>query len=121
MQKTILSIAFILFGATIGWAQEIDYEKVATRITANWTKQLDLSEEQQKAVYDIVFKHVNTKAKVSADKEIPADELPDRLHVLDTALDNNIAEQLTMEQKEIYAKFIAERRNRKAERSNRPE
>ncbi|TCV05954.1 hypothetical protein EDC17_10688, partial [Sphingobacterium alimentarium] len=72
------------------------------------TQVLTLSEEQQTAIYTIVLEKVNAKHAIKSDTTLAADVAKQQMSEIKAATHQKIAEQLTEDQKVIFAKYVEE-------------
>ncbi len=109
MKKLFLTGISLLFAATLTFAQAVNPEDKAKQETVALTEKLTLTEDQQKTVFDFVLEGEQTKAAVKADATLSPEIIAETLNKVQEHTDAQVAEKLSDEQKEIFAKIVAER------------
>lgn len=85
-------------------------EKIADATTSKLTKQLELTEDQQKKVHALILEHTKqnyknrdkSKGMVASNKKAPKTELIERKRVQIDEINNKLKDILTLEQYEKY-------------------
>ena len=115
MKKLILTGLSFLFAITLTFAQDFNPETKAKEKVDELTQVLTLSEEQQTAIYTIVLEKVNAKHSLKADTTLAADVAKQQMNEIKAASHQKIAEQLTEDQKVIFAKYVEENAKKEEE------
>lgn len=121
MKKLILTGLSFLFAITLTFAQDANPETKAREKVTELTQVLTLNEEQQSAIYAIVLEKVNSKHNIKADTTLAEDVAKQQMMDAQNTAHQKIAEQLTDDQKVIFAKYIEEKGNKKEEKREGPQ
>ncbi|WDF67498.1 hypothetical protein PQ465_14460 [Sphingobacterium oryzagri] len=113
MKKFMLTGLSLLFALTLTFAQEGTPEEKAKTKTEKISEKVTLTPEQQTAVYAIVLEHTKAKWALKSDKSVTPDVAKQQAEALAASADAKIAEQLTAEQKTLYAEYVKERHEKK--------
>ncbi|QBQ39634.1 hypothetical protein [Sphingobacterium psychroaquaticum] len=109
MKKLFLTGISLLFAATLTFAQEVKPEEKAKQETVTLTEKLTLTEDQQKTVFDLVLQGETAKATLRADATLSPEACVEALTKVQANVDTQVAEKLSDEQREIFAKIVSER------------
>ncbi len=110
MKRLILTGLGFLFAITLTFAQEVDAEQKAKETVATLTEKLTLNDEQQASIYPIILETSKTKLALKADTSLSAEDLQQRISTLKVETQSKVSEQLTDEQKDLYAKYKEEKK-----------
>ncbi|MBE8712946.1 hypothetical protein [Sphingobacterium hungaricum] len=116
MKKLILTGLSFLFAITLTFAQQANPEQKAVEAVAELTQKLTLTETQQQAIYPIILEQTKAKHALKEDKTLSPDVLKEQLNTIWATTDAKIVEQLTDEQKPIYAEIVKERQAKKVDK-----
>lgn len=116
MKKLILTGLSFLFAITLTFAQQANPEQKAQEAVTELTQKLTLTEAQQQTIYPIILDQVKAKHALKEDKTLSPDVLKEQLHTIWNTTDAKIVEQLTEEQKPIYAEIVKERQAKKVDK-----
>lgn len=106
MKKIILTGVGLLFAATMTFAQQSDAETKTKEKVAVLTEKLTLNEEQQAAIYPIIFEKHQAKLALKADTTLSQDEIKQRMEQKGADAHTKILDLLTDEQKAIYHEHL---------------
>lgn len=109
MKKLFLTGISLLFAATLTFAQAVNPEDRAKEEVVTLTEKLTLTEDQQKTVFDFVLEGEQTKEAVRADATLSPEIIAETLNKVQEHTDAQVADKLSDEQKEIFAKIVSER------------
>src|SRR5690606_5340442 len=115
MKKLILTGLSFLFAITMLFAQEINPETKAKETVTELTEKLTLTEDQQTAVYTIAIEKFTAKVAINSDTTLTAEAKKQQIDAISTAANGKINEQLTDDQKVIFAKYLEEKAGKKEE------
>lgn len=108
MKKMILTGMAFLFAITMTFAQETDAEQKTKEKVAKLTEKLTLDDEQQAAIYPIVFEKNQVKLSLKADTSLSQDDVKQQIEKKASEANAKILALLSDEQKELYHKHLEE-------------
>lgn len=106
MKKLIMTGVGLLFAATMTFAQQSDAETKTKAKVAVLTEKLTLNEEQQAAIYPIIFEKHQAKVTLKADTTLSQEEIKQRLEQSGADAHSKILDLLNEEQKAIYHQHL---------------
>ena len=113
MKKLFLAVSAVLFSLSLTFAQEVNPEEKAKATVTEWTEKLQLTPEQQTAIYTVVLEHKKSKHALKSDTTVAAEAQVQQIEALNADLDKKVSEILTDEQKPLYIKIVEERATKK--------
>lgn len=113
MKKLILTGVGLLFAMTLTFAQETDAEQKSKEKVVTLTEKLTLNEEQQAAIYPIIFEKLQAKTSIKADATLSEDDAKQRIDKAAADANTKILDLLNDEQKEIYHRHLEEHKKNK--------
>ncbi|MFD1164120.1 hypothetical protein ACFQ2C_00725 [Sphingobacterium daejeonense] len=113
MKKLFLAVSAVLFSLSLTFAQEVNPEEKAKATVTEWTEKLQLTPEQQTAIYTVVLEHKKSKHALKSDTTVAAEAQVQQIEALNADLDKKVSEILTDEQKPLYVKIVEERATKK--------
>ncbi len=113
MKKLILTGVGLLFAITLTFAQETDAEQKTREKVVSLTEKLTLNDEQQAAIYPIIFEKHQAKLSIKADTALSQDEAKEQIDKAASEANSKILALLSEEQKEVYHRHLEEHKKDK--------